>query len=99
MVISLDVTTACCLKIKWNNFVRRSHEKWFIVASNSENQTATDFKLSLMEYKWLFHLMLRLYVASKSNEITLFGPYMKSDLLPTGIMLETPTIKQQLTFN
>ena len=43
--------------------------------------------------------MLRLHVASKLNEITFFGDHMKSDLLPTGIMSETPTIKQQLTFN
>ena len=30
MAVSFDVTTACCLNIKWNNFGRRSHEKWFI---------------------------------------------------------------------
>ena len=32
--------------------------------------------------------MLRLHVASTSNEITLVGDHMKSDLLPTGIMPE-----------
>ena len=201
MVISCDVTTAYCLKIKWNNFVRRSHEKWLITdwhhTRNSDNQTTTDIQLTLtdfmkgpfiwcydcmlphnqMKYLWssiawkliyywrtscqnsdnqtatfvqlnlmhyggcffhlmlwlhvastsnetalvgdhvkvifyrrasypfsdsqkttdikqrltdyegLFHLMLRLHVASTSNEITLFGNHMKSDLLPTACCL------------
>ena len=57
------------------------------------------YKFLIIAYLFTFHLMLRLHVASTSNEITLFGPHMKSDLLPTGIMLETPTIKQRLTLN
>ena len=55
---------------------------------DSDNQTTTDIKLSLMDYEGLFHLMLQLHVASTSNEITLIGNHMKSDLLPTGIMPE-----------
>ena len=88
-IISFDATPAGCLKIKWNNFVRRSHEKWFITdghhVRNSDNQTTTDIRLCITDYEGLFHF---LSVVSKSNEVTLIGDQMKSDLFPTGIMSE-----------
>ena len=65
----------------------------------SDNQITTGIQVSFMDYEGLFHLMLLLQVVSKSNEITLFGDRMKSDLLLTGIMSETPTIEQRLTIN
>ena len=67
MVISCDVTTAYCLKIKWNNFVRRSHEKWLITdwhhTRNSDNQTTTDIQLTLTDFMkgpfiWCYDCML-----------------------------------------
>ena len=52
-LISFVVTTACCLKIKWNKFGRRSHEKWFITDGHhvrySDNKTATNIQLSLTD--------------------------------------------------
>ena len=54
--------------------------------SYSDNKKTTDIELKLTDYEGLFHLMLRLHVASTSNEITLIGDNMKSDLLTKGIM-------------
>ena len=61
---------------------------WRVLCKNFDNQTITDIQISLTNYEGLFRLMLQLHVASTSNEITLVGDYMKSDLLPTGIMPE-----------
>ena len=66
---------------------------------NSDNQTMIDIKLSPTDFEGLFHLMLRLHVASTSNEITLVGDHTKSGIFPMDIMPETPTFKQLLTFN
>ena len=54
----------------------------------SDSQTMIDIYRILMGYEGLFHLILRLRLASRANEITLVGDHMKSDLLPTGTMRE-----------
>ena len=75
-------------------------KKWFITDGhhvNFDNQTTTDIQLSLMVYEGLFHLMLLL--PQHQIKITLFGDHIKSDLLLSSIMSETPTIKQRLTFS
>ena len=68
--------------------------KWWVVyyrrgsCKNSDNQITTDIQLSLTDCEWSLHLMLRLHVASTSNETTLVGDHMKIGLLPTGIIQE-----------
>ena len=57
-----------------SDFYRRSSYQ------NSSNQVMTDIQLRLPDYEVLFHLMLRLYVASTLNEITLVGDYMEEGL-------------------
>ena len=52
------------------------------------NPTTIDTQLSITDNEWLFHLMLRLHVASELNEITLVGDHTKSGIYPMGIMPE-----------
>ena len=66
-VVAFDVTTECCLNIKCN---------WRVLCKNFGNQTIIDIQICLTNYEGLFHLMLRLDVASTSNEIIMIGIHM-----------------------
>ena len=56
--------------------------------------------LRITDYDGLYHLLLRLHVASISNEITLVGDHKQSSIyIVNGYHARTPTSKQLLTIN
>ena len=95
-IISFDVTTACCLNMKWNICGRRLHEKWSI----TDWHHFSDWHSTKSYGLWRVISFDVTTACCLNNEWNNFGRRSHENWFITGgHHVRTPTIKQRLTFN